>query len=581
MILVYSLGILSQNLAILTVEMRSSCPITEDQRTEFENYVVAPLTTQPVRPLIVTDADGEKFSFLFVHQAYLGNQERARSMMKKALKCTQCATSFGDLHNVSDQDGSIWKKLETTPLHYCHHDALVAMGRLANFAVEMPITDLLLLQTLTVRNDVEESGGFSHIVRTVSPTDITTCKNDERNALIKHCVERYVTSGLFCRFMDRLNRQDLHSLNLMKTCLDKAAYGHIFLPAVLWCEAILTDFKSRSKPWCWFSPKEKIAFALHHIIRGNLAKDSSGCVSLLFQTAYGNIIDLLEDAKSEDAMTKLCADRLNPENYQRRTAEATPQQVLNAIKSLGDFTNCIMTKEQAEKLIPEMVTHGIASLTPSEPTSMEPTSSMTGFMAQMAKAKQTHLSSFASRCATPSFASRCDKSSQDVDILSIKTLRDFVKVTRKNPNWKVEIESGRHSVAYVASTTLGNKIIHRHPWAFMTNSSSFCGLQSWNEVVSTIPMYEYIEGHKNALFVIKNFRPTTQLGNCCFPEFLIPEFRRTCGPAFEGLNRTTKITVPDGPIMVGLGVSAKDLYGTLMTPINLRVNGIPITLTHL
>lgn len=559
----------------MAIAMSAACPIIEDRKTEFENNVVAPLTTQPVSPLIVTDDDGEKFSFLFVHQVRLGNQEKARSMMKKALKCTQCATSFGVLHNVSDQDGSIWKKLETTPSHYCHHEALARMGSLAHIAVEMPIVELLMLETSTVNDDAEKSGGFSHIVRTVSPTDITTCKNDERITLIKQCVGRYVTSGLFCRFMDRLNRQDLNSLNLMKTCLDKTPYGHIFLPAVLWCQAILTNFKSHAKPWSFFSPKEKIAFALEHIIRGNLAKDSFGSVSLLFQTAYGNIVDLLEDAKSEDAMIKLCANRLNPENYQRRTADATLQQVQIAIKSLGDFTNWIMTKEQAEKLIPEMVTHGVAVLTPTEPiSSIDSTSSMTGFMAQMAiaKAKQTHL---------PSFASRCDKSSQDVDILGIKTLHDFVKVTRQNPNLKVEIDSGSHSVAYVASTTL-DKIVHRHPWAFMNYSASFCGLRdSWKEVSYTIPMYEYIEGHKNAIFVIKNFRPTSRLGNCCFPEFLTPEYRRTCGPAFEGLNRTTQITVPDGTIMVGLGVSAKDLCGTLTSPVKLRVNGIIITLTQL
>jgi hypothetical protein len=143
--------------------------------------------------------------------------------------------------------------------------------------------------------------------------------------------------------------------------------------------------------------------------------------------------------------------------------------------------------------------------------------------------------------------------------------------------------------AYIASTTLDkSKLIdaaQRHLWAFMNSyTPATVGLRSmWTWVSHTVPMYEYTGTYKSTLFVTPGANLTGVAGadNCCFPEFLEGSIRRVCGPAFEGLNKTTKVVVPSVPHVVGLGITAIDDAGKLYTPVELRVNGIRITLTHL
>jgi hypothetical protein len=94
-------------------------------------------------------------------------------------------------------------------------------------------------------------------------------------------------------------------------------------------------------------------------------------------------------------------------------------------------------------------------------------------------------------------------------------------------------------------------------------------------------MYEYITNYRNCLFVTPKIKFPARIGNCCFPEFLTPEYRRICGTAFEGLNRTTNIGIPTGQPMIGIGISAKDARNQLTEPINLRIGGILVTLTTL
>ena len=544
-----------------------------ESSTNFPLHVIAPLTSTHVNTLVVRGTDGEIWSWLFEHEATHGNRHKAYQMMKASGNCHICSERFRTMSHISDMNGYICRPFMNISSEYIHQSEFHKMSRFAFDTCEYPISNLILVRDSSVLGYVEKVGGWSHILRTIDPSHLTTCTDEERITLVKNCISRYVTSGLFQRFMSRLVAQDKDSLGLMKTCLDKAAYGDKFIPAVDWCGSVLDDIATHSKSWIHFSPKEKIGFAIKHIIRAGLSKDISGSVAMLFQTANNNIIGLLEDAKSENAMTKLCEDRLNPSNYQRRTADATEGQIENAIKYLGNFKNIILNKERAMEMIPEMVCHGCIENASPDSVSTDTSSSMSGFAAQLSKVRvSTHASS--------SFATRCGKSSIDVEIKGINTVKKFVDFTRLNPGLKVEISLDSAQIAYVAETTLGkDKIDHRHIWAFIGSSKAAYGLNSsWAEVTNTIPMYEYIVGYKNVLFVVSGIDSTADFRNCCFPEFITSEYRRVCGTAFEGLNRTTKITVPSGQLMVGIGTSAKDAYGTLYQPVYLRINGISVVL---
>jgi hypothetical protein len=550
--------------------------------TDFPLHIIAPLTSTHVNPLLVPGPDGEMWSWLFEHEVSPGNRRGAYQLMKATDNCHICSERFGTMTNISDTDGSIWRPLMNISSEYIHHTQFHSMGKFSVHNCESPISNLVLLRDSSVFGYVEKVGGWSHILRTIDSSHLTTCTDEGRIILVKNCITRYVTSGLFQRFMTRLVNQNKDSLGLMKTCLDKAAYGHKFIPAVDWCSSVLDDCATYSKPWAHFSPKEKIGFALKHVMRAGLVKDISGSVALLFQTANTNIIGLLEDARSEDAMTKLCAERLSPENYQRRTADASEGQIGNAVKYLGDFKNTILNVQRAMELIPEMVCHGQNKTTlNSASSSVDATSSsMSGFAAQLAKVQPK-------TPVIPSFAARCGKTAIDVEIKDINTLKKFVDFTRVHPELKVEISLDSGSIAYAAETTLDKDMIsHRHLWAFMSghNKTAFglSGLSSsWVEVTNTIPMYEYIIGYKCAIFVVSGINPTADFRNCCFPEFITPAYRRVCGPAFEGLNRTMKMGIPDGQLMAGIGTSVKDDYNTLYSPVNLRINGIVVTLRTL
>jgi hypothetical protein len=552
----------------------------------FPLHVITQLTSTNINPLLVSGPDGEIWSWLFEHEVPAGNRNSSYRMMKSPYNCHMCSDRFGTMVPISDTDGSIFLPFMNISSEYIHHSQFHKMGQFAIDTCKNPISNLVLVQNSSVFGYVEKVGGWSHILRTVDPSHLTTCIDEERITLIKNCIPRYVTSGLFQRFMTRLVNQNKDSLGLMKTCLDKAAYGHTFIPAVDWCGAVLDDCATYSKPWAHFSPKEKIGFALKHVMRAGLTKDIAGSVAMLFQTANSNIIGLLEDAKSESAMIKLCAERLSPENYQRRTADASEGQISNAVKFLGDFKNTILNVQRAMELIPEMVCHGqnkttLNSASGSSFSSVDATSSsMSGFAAQLAKVQPK-------TPVIPSFAARCGKTSIDVEIKDINTLKKFVDFTRAHPEIGVEISLDSGSIAYAAETTLDKDMIsHRHLWAFITghNKTAFglSGLSSsWVQVTNTIPMYEYIIGYKCAIFVVSGIKSTADFRNCCFPEFITPEYRRVCGPAFEGLNRTMKMVIPDGQLMAGIGTSVKDDYNTLYSPVNLRINGIPVTLRTL
>lgn len=538
---------------------------------DYNRHVIEVLLNTPVDPFTLIDTDGSQWRYVLEHRP-LGSSDIARNLMFELYRCRTCANRVGKLCRVSGVSGSVLNCFNKIPSAYVHHEAYHKMAALAAKATDAPISDLILLDKDTLFGDKVSVGGFEHIVCPVEHPSANT----QRIQLIKDAFQRYVISGLFHQFLTRLIAQGEDSLALLMTCLDKAAYGHKFIPAAKWCKSVLDDLATHAKQWDYFSPKEKISFALHHIIRAGLSKDFIGTVALLFQTANGNIVELLEDAKSEAAMTKLCQDRLNPLNYLRPTAEPTVDMVKKAAELLRDFTNKILTYERAKELIREVVCHGRNVTAQSDATS-----SMTGFSALIANAKAAKA---AKAAGAPSFASRCGKSSLDVKIKEIKTLKQFVQFTRDHPELSVEISLDSGSIAYAAETTLSREMIaHRHIWAFMTESSKaeFGLTGSWAPVAMTLPMYEYIDGHKNCLFVIEGIKPGSNLGNCCFPELLTSQYQRVCRTAFEGLNRTTKVGVPSGQLMMGIGTSVTDAYGKLSHTVNLRVAGIPVRLLTL
>ena len=95
-----------------------------------------------------------------------------------------------------------------------------------------------------------------------------------------------------------------------------------------------------------------------------------------------------------------------------------------------------------------------------------------------------------------------------------------------------------------------------------------------------LPMYEYIHGFSNALFVLAGPPPAT-VPNCCFPQFLSYEAERVCRRHFEGMNGKQALVIPAAGGAYGVGTSATDRDGTLCAPLRVSVDGVELTITHL
>ena len=544
--------------------------IPSPSSTDYTHHVTNFLASQPINPLIVKDIDNSQACFFFQHDNVKDGSTNAYHLMKNLNGCHVCAKRYAKTYAISDMDDSIYKCFNKIDKNFFQSSDYKKLSRHSTKSCsEQSIIGLIMLDRDTLFNLDLIVGGYGHITRSINSEYRINVK-PARAQLIIDAIPRYVTSGLFDRFLTRLILQGKDSLDLMKSCLDKAEYGTTFIPAVNWCFSVLTDLSTHTRQWHHFSQKQKIAFALHHIIRAGLSNDFRGTIALLFQTSNDNIIGLLEDAKSDSAMTAMCNYRLHPQRYQRPTADASVGQITNAIKYLGDFKNTILTDIRAKELIPEIAWHG-QNIT----DQVDTTSSLSGFAAQLAK---TQISK-----TTTSFASRCGESSITIKINNIRNVTDFVKFSRDHPDIRVEISLDSGPVVYVAETTLDKeKIKHRHLWAYLNgrSKSDFGMIDSWLPVSCTIPMYEYIFGHKNVLFVIRENKHASKYGNCCFPEFLTSAYHGICSTAYEGLNSTTEIDVPDERLMVGIGSSAVS-ENKLSSPIRLRINNITVVLTNL
>lgn len=558
----------------------------------FDEDLDARLTVQ-TKPFVLNTKNG-KMAVLLVHKP----DPTAYSMGESQVGCWACGHRVSKLHNLEGESGQVLFPPEAmakfSPEHR-YFELYSNISSMAQATCKGPIVGLMVVRGSSVGDYSRTQGAdgagtpYSHWYLPLteeyqSDAGITA----EYADLVERAVSRYVaddhlnTNGQFDRLIRRLIIQGTVSLDLMETCLNKVTYGKTFLPAVAWLHNILDHLAAKGLVYDHMSPTQRWVFLTKHLLKAGISKDYYGAGCPLFQTATGNIIELLESAKDEKAMMAMCEERLSPANYQRRTADASAGQIGIAINELGDFYNEVISIADLPHIVPEIVSHcGAASMYTGAgaPAGGVAASSMDGFRAQQAKLVVSDTRSFAVRSGADALTLRISRTT---------TIREFVALGRDAP-LDVEIRCALMKPAYIASTTLDkSKMIdaaQKHVWAFMNSHSPITvGLRSmWTRVSHTVPMYEYTGTYKSTLFVTPgaNLTGVAGVANCCFPEFLVGSIRRVCGPAFEGLNKTTKVVVPSVPHVVGLGTTAVDASGKLYTPVELRVNGIIITLTHL
>jgi hypothetical protein len=313
------------------------------------------------------------------------------------------------------------------------------------------------------------------------------------------------------------------------------------------------------------SPKERFEFYMKHLFNCNLAPDiSSGAVCFECQTLY-QLVELLEIAKNEKAMMSICEDRLNPHKYQRPTAEASVGQVEVAMKLLGDFTISVARISSHTNAV-----HIGVKID-------KDTSAMSGFTAQLQKASIV-------KSEPHAFADRCGKSTLSTEISNLKTINELVELCIKHPDIDIMINTVSGSRLYLADNTLPSKCLSvPYTWAFC-GSTQIWDMYGWMSITHIIPTWKslYNMRYMNVMFVVKGAKISPETKVNTFPEFLSSEYNRTCGKAYEALRSNMKLVIPtDEPLAVGIGYCAKDEAAKLNMSVELKINGIAVTISRL
>jgi hypothetical protein len=561
----------------MTTSINSSVELLEFYQTVVNQHASIPLN--PFKVCIDTkDKDGniekKQISFLINHASNLTDKMVNRIGMCQH-RCNTCTARFKTMHRLSCKTGQIFfpdSLLELIDTSDPEYNCYAKYNEVCKTACATPITGVTVLRGDMLFNQPMTTGGFNHWYIPINEDDRTDPTiPSETIDLIEALILRYIVQEQMLRVIEPALQQGSASLKLLESILQKVVYGNTFLPATRWLISVVEDLAANGKTSCMrMSTVDRYTLLVPHLINAPYNKDMfSGAVSFFCQTG-AQLTELLAYANDEQSMLRICEDRLDPTKYQRPTAEATVGQVSSAMKYLGDFTNSIVSVDELLVEHPETVV--VSGTGPATDTS----SSMTGFGKQMEAAKSANKS-------FKTFAERSGESSLTVAIRAVTTVDQLLELARTN-NVNIEVCNG--SVMYLAKTTLTeDKLSTPFMWAFTQEQSlSPYGVSgTWAHVTHIVPTWKRLVGtkYKNALFVVGGMKAKSTMTNCCFPEFLSSEYSRVCRTAFEGLNKTTPITVPTGPIALGVGVCNKDESNTLSSPLRVRVNSIEITLAKL
>lgn len=403
-------------------------------------------------------------------------------------------------------------------------------------------------------------GDFAHWTIPISMETRTNAASANIELYTK-AIHRYVTGDqVIQRIVYRLIDQGMQSIDLMSQIMEKSTYGDKFLGSIAWTKQILEYINKLPRAFSSYTATEKTVMCIQFLMWTPIEKDFYDAVSKIVHQTKENVIDLLESATNEKALLKMLNERVDPTKYCRRdtSAELSIGSIQIAENTLGEFTNSVMTIDEL-MAIPQTV-----PLTGKQMP--DQSSSLTAFAQMKLKAsKETS--------QPASFASRCGVTDRSVKIKNLQTMEDVVSFLREHPDTTVEI-SGALNRAYITSTTLRQECRSvPHFWGFIPQSEQYTRVR----VEHILPMYEYIPNYCNVFFRFATMKPSG-LGNCCFPEFLATEYQRVCGKAFERMNTSLKMVVPDGDIAYGIGISGTDRHTTLRNPIHLHLDGISVTI---
>ena len=541
-------------------------------------YVALPcLASRPAMPALL-DYKGSKVAVLFTHEA----KNTLKAVYKAARAQFNCGTSglrARMFASISDITGGRVFMCDDV-LHGLPEDAAMdrplydTLAKLAAEACASPIagatvvTDSMLFG-FSQRPD--ETLPFHHYSLPIC--DATPLASHATKTLLEKAFHRYLPV-LMPRLVSTLINGDggidgaLASLTLMDACLKKSTYGDKALGTVSWLIRIVEDVRDTGNPFASWTDTERWAACAQYLCWVGLHPDAhEAVVCPAYHQANTNVLDMLASANSEAAMVAMLSDRFDPTKYRRpdTTVPVSASAVAAAITKLGDFVNTVMTHADLEAM-EHCVTLRAKPVEEAAAASASPDGSLAAFgrmFTNAAGGKKSAANTFATRCAAT--------------VPALTTMTELITYLREHPHSTVTMKSAAGHACYAVKTTLDPAVLKvPHMWAFTQTLIACAG----TKVTHILPMFQYISGYSNALFVLEGERPTLR-GNCCFPEFLSYEHERELRRPFEMLNTTTNVHMPPGPMAYGVGVSATNRDGKLFAPIALCIDGTSVTIDRI
>ena len=596
----------------ITNNNTTAAPIDDGAAAKMTEYVIKPseagfyaladeMSAAKITPYILHSKDGTTIPVLLMHDVPTGILDNIYKQAKRQYKCNTCGLQIRDFCKYSSPEGPIGftsSLITELPEEYDSLDLYKQLMTLQGDAIKSPVNGVKI-----ITNQLYEltTGEYIHWAPQIDIPIIDKLMKKKLNQF-QQALDKYlspITNMIPLLVKQLITNQGgvkgaIVSLQLMITCCKKAAYGDNFLGTINWLLDLMNQLDKLGKTPEKMSPKDRWILYAEFLLNGIIAPDSVGMTCISYHQANNNVLDLLNSARTENAMITMLRNRLAPTNYLRKDpSKPVSERIIEMGKRiLGNFTNTVVSKTTLEAL-PNCV---ILNHT---------TRGASGTSVAAAFDKMT----FDAKPKNVGFAARCNITKDTSIIRQIKSVQALIDFLSLNPFSTLLLDITCEKPVIIATTTLlhkrddiadqddsdddgddaydatgeKNKAVLCVPyvWHYKNSSraSTLYGLAPGYQNVSHIlPMWKDTK-FDNVYFGIAGATTTVKHDYCCFPSFLRTKYQRTLGTIFEKINSTASLSVPRDPVY-GIGSSGIDRDHTLMSPLKMRLNGVDIVITH-
>ena len=385
---------------------------------------------------------------------------------------------------------------------------------------------------------------------------------------------------MLSRFRDMRGLED--SLKLLLKLIDESANASVIKNSVVWFRSIINmiNTKYEGRTLNQMPLNDRLNIITIAIFNTRPEEGSDGMVIPWYSQISKSVLDLLENARNEEAMRTMLEDRFSPKKYRRKTAPPKLKTLQEGIDIFKDMQNTLMTVPELSKFDGFHYIKGISKPDDGITDAMRAMELMRGKRNEMAKRKDKY----------GGFASRAQHGSKVVETLNINTMSELIDAIKRGKIDKVEVDPYMGCPMVVVDTNIDPSLLKvEHLFGvylnvfsgngYFTNTGDY--FRSSNSFIDVEAVYDCNLGGArwhNIVFIPKKARAEYIAKpvpwNTTFPEFLSAKGHKHSA-TFEGFVNTTKVITPDSIENFAYGLSStvrKPTTGELSVSMRFRIN---------